>query len=376
MKKLMKLKSGEDGQAFVLIALLMVVLMGFAALGVDVGSAYFTKERLQNAADAAALAGAKDLSNLTTAEDTAVLYAGKNGMKATVNNTAALGDKVSAKAGYGGDLNKIEVVCTRTVKYSFAGALGFKQTDVSARAVAQKTAGLPAEFGYAVFSGSKDKPLHVGKNNDTATGSIHTNNTLYIDGNNNIVTGACEGLTGVVVDKPSKNDLGSIKEKTGTTYIDMPTDFKDELLAKVTAAPIHLIGNQVLGGSKLDLSSSIYVEGNVIIQGNQLAGKGFIYATGNITIDGNGIDMASSTDAVFIYSEKNVTISGNNFTMTGIIYAPNGIIDIQKNNWQINGRIIGDSFSDNCLKNNFNITAGTVELGGLPTGTGSVKLIE
>jgi len=134
----MKLKSGEDGQAFVLIALLMVVLMGFAALGVDVGSAYFTKEQLQNAADAAALAGAKDLSNPTIAEGTAVIYAGKNHMKATVNNIAELGDKVSAKAGYGGDLNKIEVVCSRTVKYSFAGALGFKQTDVSARAVASR----------------------------------------------------------------------------------------------------------------------------------------------------------------------------------------------------------------------------------------------
>lgn len=51
----------ESGQAIVLFALAIVVLLGFAALTVDLGYAYAQKSRLQNAADAAALAGAMSI---------------------------------------------------------------------------------------------------------------------------------------------------------------------------------------------------------------------------------------------------------------------------------------------------------------------------
>ncbi|HEY5557308.1 DUF7305 domain-containing protein [Acetobacterium sp.] len=114
------------------------------------------------------------------------------------------------------------------------------------------------------------------------------------------------------------------------------------------------------------------------ITGNNLTGKGFIYATGNITISGNKTQIGSAAEPVFIYSEKNITISGNNLNMYCIIYAPNGIIDVQKNNWNINGRLIGKSFADACLKNGFTITAtaGSSDFSGVPLGDGTAKLIE
>ncbi|MFH5878250.1 pilus assembly protein TadG-related protein [Arthrobacter sp. NA-172] len=52
--------SGEHGAVAVLIALLMVVLLVFAALAIDVGSMYAEKAQLQNGADAAVLAIAQD----------------------------------------------------------------------------------------------------------------------------------------------------------------------------------------------------------------------------------------------------------------------------------------------------------------------------
>ena len=58
MKLLKKIVKHEDGQVLVIVALLMVVLVGFAALLIDVGAMYLTKTNMQNAADAAALAGA------------------------------------------------------------------------------------------------------------------------------------------------------------------------------------------------------------------------------------------------------------------------------------------------------------------------------
>lgn len=124
-----KIFTNEDGQVLVLFALLLVVLMGFAALAVDVGSMTLTKTKLQSAADAAALAGAQDLPDESIAENTAVEYAKNNGVQES---------DITATAGYDYDPNKIEVVCKKKVSHTFARVIGFTDTDISARAVAQK----------------------------------------------------------------------------------------------------------------------------------------------------------------------------------------------------------------------------------------------
>ncbi|MCD6416191.1 MAG: pilus assembly protein TadG, partial [Planctomycetes bacterium] len=49
---------GRRGQVIVLFAGLVVLLLGMCALAVDVGMLHATQARLQNAADAAALAAA------------------------------------------------------------------------------------------------------------------------------------------------------------------------------------------------------------------------------------------------------------------------------------------------------------------------------
>lgn len=51
----------ENGQGIVMLALLLVVLLVFAALAIDAGNAYTEKREAQNAADAAAMAGARQL---------------------------------------------------------------------------------------------------------------------------------------------------------------------------------------------------------------------------------------------------------------------------------------------------------------------------
>lgn len=55
-------KNKNKGQILVLFALSLIVILGFAALAIDVAYWYHTKNQLQGAADAAALAGAADLT--------------------------------------------------------------------------------------------------------------------------------------------------------------------------------------------------------------------------------------------------------------------------------------------------------------------------
>ena len=80
-------KDRQRGAVMIMFALLIVLLFGVMALVIDLGRTYVVRTELQNAADAAALAGAKDLNQtaagVTTAVATAVAMAAQNTFKFT-----------------------------------------------------------------------------------------------------------------------------------------------------------------------------------------------------------------------------------------------------------------------------------------------------
>ncbi len=71
----------QDGQALVIVALAMVVLLGFAGLVIDIGRVWIAQRNLQGAVDAAALVAGQNLPNATTAYSEAVSYSGATGDK-------------------------------------------------------------------------------------------------------------------------------------------------------------------------------------------------------------------------------------------------------------------------------------------------------
>ena len=106
----------EKGQAMVLIVLAIIVMMGFAALAIDLGMIYSDRGAAQNAADSAAMSAAYTLctgGNASALRTAAVNMATSNGfvdntsttnnMQVTVNNPPLAGLHV-------GDNSYIEVV--------------------------------------------------------------------------------------------------------------------------------------------------------------------------------------------------------------------------------------------------------------------------
>jgi len=61
MKQVQKRQPSERGSTAVIVGIVIAVLVGFAGLGVDVGNLVYTKIRLQNSADTAALSAIKDI---------------------------------------------------------------------------------------------------------------------------------------------------------------------------------------------------------------------------------------------------------------------------------------------------------------------------
>jgi Flp pilus assembly protein TadG len=68
MMKWTKHIKDESGASAIIVALMLVVLLGAAALAMDLGSAYSTGAKVQNTCDAAALAAAKELPNRCSTE--------------------------------------------------------------------------------------------------------------------------------------------------------------------------------------------------------------------------------------------------------------------------------------------------------------------
>jgi Flp pilus assembly protein TadG len=127
---------GERGQAFVLMALALVMVCGMAALVLDVGNWFRDKRRLQGTADAAALAGAQLLpDNPGGAQTQALSYANKNG-----GDVAGANIVISSK--YQAN-DTIAVKAARNDPGIFSRVLGRTSADITASAKAR--VGPPAQ---------------------------------------------------------------------------------------------------------------------------------------------------------------------------------------------------------------------------------------
>lgn len=136
----------ESGYAAILVALLSSVLfLGMAAMGVDTARWYVEVERVQKAADAAALAGVTYMPNdFDKAKTTALATAAKNGYddaSADVAVTVAVGSKPS----------ELLVTISSRVRNAFGSGFGINNSWMTRSATADYTAPAPMGSPCNVF---------------------------------------------------------------------------------------------------------------------------------------------------------------------------------------------------------------------------------
>ena len=113
----------NKGSVVTILAISMVVLLGFASFAIDVGTWYYNRVQLSNAVDAAALAGARDLPQTVTAEGTARAYA-------AISPPGQVGDVITVDA----QTDHIIVDATRVAPSYFAKVLGINSATITAHA--------------------------------------------------------------------------------------------------------------------------------------------------------------------------------------------------------------------------------------------------
>jgi hypothetical protein len=331
MKTIMQFsKKYEKGQVLVLVAILMVGLLGMAALIVDFGATALERRELQNAADAAALAGASMLPNCSKAVYTAIDYAVKNGVPQ---------ENVSCNPTNINIQDRIEVVVTSNVVYTFAQVLGFMDVDVNARAVAQKYVARP---GYAIFHGSDEKELKMNHDNLSVVGSVFSNGNFVANGDDIAVnvdsTVYAAGniiIDGDDIDIPNQEQVNIYPLEQYVKDIGLDDDDPDTL---------DFVQREDGPGADPE---TVKIESCTTITES-------IIATKEIIFDQEcSLTVGSPEKPVLIYakgSDGYIKIAKGDLTIYGILYAPNGYVNInhsEPHEVRIFGMIVADDVQIN-----------------------------
>ena len=148
-----RLTARQPGQALIMVSVMMMVLIGFVALATDTGMIWMNRRSLQNAADAAALAGVQQLpEDATTATGVACDYATvKNAvpsMTGKIGTCASEADVQISQTYYPNDT--IKVTAYKEINPVFGIALGFGSIEIGASATAM-VGSIAASCPFPIF---------------------------------------------------------------------------------------------------------------------------------------------------------------------------------------------------------------------------------
>jgi Flp pilus assembly protein TadG len=357
--------SKERGAVGVVVALLLLVVIGFLALSVDVGVMLVKRRYLVNANDAAALAAALSCARgegEAEANAQAESYAAANAGEVSLVEPPVYEPSCDAPSG------KVTVRFAGTQATLFAPVLGFRsEVDVSAIATAAWTGSGGA---YAIFAGSETcapKTIDWPGSNNHVTGAIHSNNELYLGGTGNVVDGSTTS-----VDEADINAGNTLNPAPAPgSVLPYPVDFTIAEYAP-GGAKADLAAGQGryynAGNNKIDtgwlqsqglfnsgtgtLATGLYfTELDIDISASNLNGAvTLVSRSGIVKLSGSQQDMEPwDPENLLIFSDRQsgcfnpaVNVDGSNSSWTGIVYAPRGMIEMPgSNNSTINGSLIG-----------------------------------
>jgi Putative Flp pilus-assembly TadE/G-like len=325
------LRNKEAGQSIILLALALVVLLGFMGFGIDMGILRYEKRIEQTAADAAALAGASNLalggvvaggqnaSALDGFTDTGGGNVASCGSSAVVGTVCVQINNPPASGPHSGDANYVEALVASVQPTYFARVVGIDQETVMARAVATDLSGATSTGGCLYTLGPPSSSIEGVNVQGSAvlnapSCGIVDNGNFNTKGNKLIVSAETFGTSG---DWQKSGPGGTVTCEA--TPDSCPT-------VNMPAGPNPLAGltppcNPCTGGGTLSSTgnatfnpgtySSISLSGNGTVTFNPgvyvIDGSGGFSCSGTPTITGTGV-MFYFTNSATINCQGNDTL--------------------------------------------------------------------
>jgi hypothetical protein len=373
----------ESGQAIVLLAVSIVVLLGFTALAIDGGMVFSDRRHAQNAADAAALAGALQKSN--EQPDSIVTAAAERSVESNGYTTEQMSVSIAPFTDFSGTYTLVTVEIDIETETSFAHLIFNGPLRNHVVAVARARVSQPYLPGQAVVAMGNcvDTSMNLVESNGggnsggvrTYEGGIFLNAPesgaccaisppqvgygISVDPNFGITSvGSCtyEGVDNIFPAPPIQTGIN------GGARIDDPLASLPNPVCTAAGRQqngVYQPGNY--GGSNIPLGGGTYMpgiyciddangtsmSGQQVIQGD---GVTFYFVSGGLSFTGNaymdisapnvnnclgttGDPTASCTyKGIAIFSDRNntseINVKGNgNNALIGMVYALNGTLN-------------------------------------------------
>lgn len=338
----------ERGAVLVMTTMMLAILLGVAALAIDVGYMYAHRENLRNATDSAAIAAALAVKEKPSVTDGTLASIALSEAQATISDLVADDIEVNRSPGtadgyaydYSGDNSAVGVTITQNKNTFFSRILNIADMDVRTRAVANTGLGAPGLI--YVFKKTGTGLSLSGGSDLTVNGSIMVNSTgpgpINVGGNSYIVAEGI-GVAASYVDcstpkctpdaktnmPPGEDPLASTPSPsygacTQTTLFEPPTPPTNQW---TTINPGVYCGGIKISGqnARVRFSSGTYV----IMKGLDISNKA--------TVTGTGVMIYNTGTATYPYGAFTVSQPQTSVNLSGIsggIY--NGMLYFQDRN--------------------------------------------
>ena len=344
----------ESGQAVVMGALCMALLLGFVSLGVEIGMLFAQQQALQTAADSAAITGAQEI-NYGDVESAAKADAAQNGYTDGVNNVTVTVSTPPADGPNATAAGFVEVIVSKQQRTWFMGLAGKSSMTVTARSVATLA---PAQnCMYALNSTGTDVNISNGADIDltgcniygassgstdfSASGGakVTASNILMVGGSS--VSGGAKVLptptTGVTAVSDPLAYLSPPSFSASSCVANPNIGYGTHSIGPSSGGTICYNGLSVGGGGTLTLDPGLYIINGTLSFGGgaSISGTGvtFYLPPGAALSIGNGADevLAAPTsgtyNGILFYQDRSNTTTedlegGTNSSFQGILYFP------------------------------------------------------
>jgi len=376
-------RRSESGQALVLLALSFIVLLAFAGLAIDGGILYTERRRAQNAADAAAMAGALGILNEWDPVVAAYARAADNGYDNDQADNWVEVYRPPIEGPNAGDWNYIMVRIRGTVTPVFAHFVydGALENTVTAMARAKPPTSAPLLDGQALvglaphgcsvvwshgsnMSSIEGSGIFVNSDDPDCALVANGGNQLMVTGGEIRVVGGWEiGNNSTISPTPLSGAL-----PVRAPQIEPPTCSQDAVVdnATFTVSPGNVSSLDFMNGD-WTLEPGIYcVTNGFRINGGSVTGtdvmfyveSGAVSWSGSATIRLDAPDSGEFAGMLVYQDEANtdrMTVNGGSgSSFTGTIFVPGAEI-------QVNGTGGADGFHSQLIGNKVDLS-GTADL--------------
>lgn len=304
------------GSVAILFGVMLTVLIGFVALGTEVGYAMYKQRQMQSAASAAAISGATaymtGYPTDPTVEARAVAAAG--GFVNGVSSATVTVNRPPLNGSYAGVASAVEVIVGQPQTLPMSGIFITSPWTVNARAVA--TVGSSASDCVLQLDASSTASLSVSNGATIALNqcglAVNANgaNALTVAYGSKI-TARSVTVVGQITDPGSgitvTNGKNSLQSAVTNPYSGTATPVASTCQSQITGNPPHVLGYQnptvaagtYCGGLTIDSGGSVTMSPGVyIINGGTFSVQGGTTVTGTgvtIVLTGSGSNYANAS---------------------------------------------------------------------------------